>query len=226
MKNIAKFFISLLLISQLTPTSVIAEENKITASPTSLRNHLNYRKMDLTVKVKSIRAGNQDESGLNKYFFTLKFIGKVAKATAEEKEEKKLELAGEQFGQVEIKSLDVWQEDRKAGAVADIKVTGHQLREFVSSVMKKFKAEEEDISVEIEITHFESNKQFIFFGEDQEIGKVTFSPIPKKGSFTKIRKNISLEIAGDKSTKVSIDILYDHTVSDTVISSKKKKPKS
>ena len=42
--------------------------------PTGAAEMVDYSLLDHTVSIQSIRAGNQDESGLNDYYFTLKIV--------------------------------------------------------------------------------------------------------------------------------------------------------
>jgi hypothetical protein len=168
-----------------------------------------YSLLDHKVSVQNMRAGNQDESGLNDYFFTATMVGIVVDSHQEAtKEEKSFGLPPVNFGNLQLKALDRWESNPKLKQTIEMNISGDDIRKFIAEIMVKFAVEEKDVAVRVDLALFEKNKKFYFFGEDQKIAVASYFPVPSKGAFAQQRQDNQLLMQDGKSTFVNFFIKY------------------
>jgi hypothetical protein len=169
---------------------------------------LDYSLFDHKIIVDELRSGNQDDTGENKYYFTLVYTAHIDKISKDKKKTKEQVDEEKKFGEISVNALSTWSAKPKEGISASIEIKGDDLRSFVAKSMKELQTEEIQIYIIGKVTLFESNKKFFFFGKDEEIASISYSPIPKKGSFTAIRHNQKLVITDKKSTEAKLRVIF------------------
>ncbi|MCX6130285.1 MAG: hypothetical protein NTX25_14630 [Proteobacteria bacterium] len=172
---------------------------------------IDYDKLDLTVTVTSLRAGNQDPSGDNSYYFKL-----TASALPILKEEIKKPFAERQkvertigeFASLQIKSLKYWQPDPKTLKNFTQSMTGDIVREIAAETMRQYKVAEQAVAVLCQVEMFERNKKFNFLGNDTRVGEVMFPIIPDTLPHGPKLENRELLIQDESGTYVELSIKF------------------
>ncbi|MEZ4743774.1 MAG: hypothetical protein R3B45_15235 [Bdellovibrionota bacterium] len=113
----------LIFLSAYGDNSLYAQKNAI-----SSRKYLDYSQLSHEIEIMSIRAGNQDDSGTNQYYFTTNFTARKQGENTKDKNSNEMTINGETFGSVELKSLDRWVANKKNGNLLQIKISGDKLR--------------------------------------------------------------------------------------------------
>jgi hypothetical protein len=174
------------------------------------QRNVDYTKLDHSVKLAHLRAGNHDDSGMNDYYFLIKFFGLVSNEEERRKpvEERRIKnFDGGTFAELSIKSLSFW-ESQKDSTVTDFKVSGDFIREIISKTMLEYGVVETETAVLAEIEMYEKNKQYVFFGEDTLVAKTSYFPIPSTKFDAPPKTNQDLHIKDNKGTNVVIKIDY------------------
>ncbi|WP_141732455.1 hypothetical protein [Oligoflexus tunisiensis] len=174
---------------------------------------IDYDKLDLTVTVKALRAGNQDPSGLNSYYFRLTADAlpilkeEVKKPFAERL---KVERVVGEFAQIEIKSLKNWTPDKKPNPLFSLALKGDLIREIAAETMRQFKVAEEGVSIICRVEMFERSKKFGFWGDDLLVGEATFPIIPETLPHGPRAENRELKIEDDSGTLVRVAVVFKY----------------
>lgn len=176
---------------------------------------LDYSTFDHTITIESIRAGNHDKSGTNEYVFQAFMF--ALHNTSEERnlafeKRQKIEQDLGRFGDTDIEVLSQWQADEKTGDIKTLKIEGNLIRELTAKAMLDFKAKESEVAIMVEITLFEKNKKFFFFGNDQKIGTVSYYAVPPTKFDTPLRADQRLKLSDETSTNIQIFVHYDKPI--------------
>lgn len=172
-------------------------------------DHIDYSTLSHTIHLSRLRAGNHDAKGINDYFFTVTMYSLVISKEERKKrfkDRKKLSVLIGDFGELNIKALSLWQGDSKGSKIL---IDGDFIRKLTSDTMKEFGITESEVAIRVEIQMFESNKRFIFFGENHLIKTVYYYPIPQTIPHKPSRKNLTLSITDEFGTDVLLKVNYD-----------------
>ena len=172
------------------------------------QRNVDYEELNHTIRLDHLRAGNHDESGMNDYYFVVKFFGLVSNEEERRKPEKERRMhpfEGGTFGEVTLKSLSFWQ---KSGNVTEYRISGDFIREIISATMNQFKVVETETAVLAKIEMYEKNKKYVFFGEDVLIATASYYPIPASKFDAPPRTNLDLNLKDDKGTNVVLKVEY------------------
>jgi hypothetical protein len=187
-----------------------AAENLPSARPaTGITEFSDYRLLDHTISIQNIRAGNQDPSGVNDYYFTSKLVGFVSEPNPEDdKEKRSISLDEKNFGSVKLNALDHWESNPKLNSIIQTDITGDAIRKLTSEVMIKYEVDEKNVIIRLDISLYEKNKKYFFLGEDQLVSKGSYFTVPPQGSFTPVRVDSQLILQDGKSTSVTVNVKY------------------
>lgn len=207
--------ISLLLAALLSTLAMAADKAPApvaAASKTAEAEPLDYTTMSHALNIDSLRAGSHSETGTNDYDFRVSMYGMLN--SAEERnlpfeQRKKIPVELGTFGDTKIDSLAIWKPDEKAKDYKDLKIDGNQIRELAAKTMSEFKVQEDGVAIMVEVKLFIKKKKFFFFGDDQELAKASYYPIPPTKFDTPLRTNQVLTISDDKGTSVKIAVRYE-----------------
>lgn len=191
------------------PVAASAEPTVTAKSAVEASHLVNYEKLDHILSVEHIRAGNQDEDGTNDYYLTFNLHG-IANSSPNTKdpEPRSMSLSEEYLGATRMKALDHWNADRKAGRVIETEIRGDTVRSLISQAMKKFAADEADISVRVDVTLYEQNKRYYVLTDNKKIGQTSYDIVPAKGAFTQPFQDGQYQISDGKSTLVKLAVKY------------------
>lgn len=173
---------------------------------------LDYSTLSHKLSLELLRAGTHDASGSNDYYFVVTMYGLLNTP-----EERNLEFAKRQkltvelgsFGDTKLDALSIWRPDEKTKEVKELAVEGDQIRELTARVMRELKVPEPEVVVMIVINLFEREKKFRFFGDDRQLAKTEFYPLPPTLFDHPIRTNKTLQMQDDKGLEVKIAVRYD-----------------
>jgi hypothetical protein len=174
---------------------------------------IDYDKLDLTVTVKALRAGNHDSSGVNSYYFRLTAYGLPIRKEEVKKpfaERLKVEREVGEFAKIEIKSLKNWTPDKKPNPLFSIAVSGDLLREIAAKTMREFQVVEEGLSVICRVEMFERARKFGFWGDDLLVGEATIPIIPETLPHGPRIENREMKIEDDSGTLVRLAVVFKY----------------
>ncbi len=178
-------------------------------SETSFGNLIDYSSLDHKITVKSLRGGNHDESGLNKYYFVAKLVSLIhteqeLAQKIEKRKKKEVDLGA--FGQVEVKPLDKWNSKNKTSGLT---ISGEQIRSLTSQTMKEFKVSENLITIMVQITLKEDNKKYFgLMGEDSILITEKYYPVPPAFFREADTKDKVVKMKDDLGTLIELDIKF------------------
>lgn len=187
-----------------TPTTTIAA--KTTPEP------LDYTTVTHTLSIDSLRAGNHSDTGTNEYTFTVTMYGLLNSSEErnlpfEQRQKIPIELGS--FGDTKIDSLAIWKPDEKAKDYKEFKIDGNAVRELAAKTMGEFKVQEDAVAIMVDVSMFVKKKKLFFFGDDQQVAKASYYPIPPTKFDGPMRTNQVLTISDDKGTNVKIAVRYE-----------------
>jgi hypothetical protein len=173
---------------------------------------LDYTTITHTLGIDSLRAGSHSETGTNDYTFHVTMYG--LHNSAEERnlpfeQRKKIPVELGSFGDTTIDSLAIWRPDEKAKDYKELRIDGNTVRELAARTMSEFQVQESDVAIMVQIRMLVKKKKFFFFGDDQEIAKAEYYPIPPTKFDAPLRTNQVLTITDDKGTNVKIAVRYE-----------------
>ncbi len=169
---------------------------------------IDYQKLDLTVTLTSLRAGNHDASGVNQYYFQTKLYGlpvlkeEIKKPFAERK---KSEADLGNFAEIKIESLKFWTPEKKPTSIV---ITGDRMRALIAETMRTGNVPEEETALLVNVSMYAKAKKFGWLGEDLKIGEVTFPVIPETLPHKPNIKNETLAISDKQGTFVELKVEY------------------
>lgn len=178
---------------------------------------LDYGTLSHKLSIELLRGGTHDASGSNQYYFVVTMFGLLN--TSEERnlefaKRRKLTVELGSFGDTTLDALSIWRPDEKTKEVKELAVSGDQIRELTARVMGELKVQEPEVAVMITVTLFEREKKFRFLGEDLQIAKAEFYPLPPTLFDHPIRTNKVLLMQDDRGLEVKIAVRYDRPVDD------------
>ncbi len=173
---------------------------------------LDYTTITHSLSIDTLRAGSHSETGTNDYAFQVTMYGMLT--SSEERnlpfeQRKKMPVELGSFGDTKIDSLVIWKPDEKAKDYKELKIDGNAVRELAAKTMSEFKVLEDEVAIMVEVKMFIKKKKFFFFGDDQELAKASYYPIPPTKFDTPLRTNQMLTISDDKGTSVKIAVRYE-----------------
>ncbi len=174
---------------------------------------IDYSKLDHTITLEKLRAGNHDETGINEYNFKISLIGLIISKEEKKKkleERKKVLISGGEITIPPLPALSFWKKS-SPGAKANtttLIIYGDMIRDLTSKTMLKFGVPEDRISILTEIHMIEKNKKFNLLGEDTTIDKNHYYVVPETLPHKPQIKDINLELGDNLGTAVSFSIIY------------------
>jgi hypothetical protein len=181
---------------------------------------IDYSKLDLSINLRSLRAGNHDPSGTNDYYFRTTLFGlpilkdEIKKTLGDRL---KIELTQGEFGSLSIETLKYWQPEKKPQPGLSLDLSGDIFRKLVAETMRSFKVTEEQVAVLCQTEMFERNKKFLVFGEDIKVGETSFYLIPETLPHEPIQRNSELQIQDPLGTLVKLSIVFKQAKTTEVI---------
>jgi hypothetical protein len=175
-------------------------------------NLIDYRYLTHKITLEKLRAGNHDESGDNEYFFTTELFALVhseEEIALELGKRKKLTVGMGEFGDVKIKSLQLWDKSDTETESDSLEISGEAIRELTSKMMKEHKTTEDVVTIMVKIKMFEKEKKFGLMGEDALISQANYYPIPPAFFRQADTKQKEITIKDDKGTRVTISVVYE-----------------
>jgi hypothetical protein len=208
--------IPIFIIFALIPSLARSQESPKVQSLDEMRD---YTLFDHEISIQTMRAGNNDPSGKNEYYFKVTIFGILNSLSEREKkleERKKLQQEVGVFGSMQLDALSFWR-PQKPDEAPSLPISGDLIRDITARMMTEHKVFEWDIAQQITIDLYEANKKFVFFGEDVLIGSAKYFPIPQTKFDTPQRTNLELEINDPQGAAIKIHVKYK----DPILSSRK-----
>jgi hypothetical protein len=176
---------------------------------------LDYTTLSHKLAVELLRAGNHDAAGSNEYFFQVTMVGLLN--TPEERnlpfdQRRKVEVDLGSFGSATLDALSIWRPDEKTKDFKELAIDGNQIRELTARVMTDLKAQEPEVCIMVEVSLFEREKKFVFFGDDKLLTKASFYPVPPTLFDNPFRTNTTMSMQDDKGLEVKIAVRFDKPI--------------
>lgn len=169
---------------------------------------IDYTKLDHTISLESLRAGNHDAKGNNEYLFTVALHGMVISKEEREKgfaKRDKISIDQGHFAPKPMKPLSQWEPTEPH---PNVKIAGDTIRQLTADVMRQHNVSEARVAILVEIKMFEKNKKYFVLNDDRLIGTTSFYVIPETMPHAPEIKNQKLTISDDLGTLVSIKVEY------------------
>lgn len=198
MKALFPLLISLLLLD---PHPLSAEDAE---------GLIDYTKLDHTISLESLRAGNHDAKGNNEYLFSVSLHGMVISKEEREKgfeKRNKISLDQGTFAPKPLKPLSQWE---PSDPRPNVKISGDTVRQLTADVMRQYNVSEARVSILVEIKMLEKNKKYFVLNDDRLIGTTHYYVIPETMPHAPEAKNQKLTISDDLGTLVSIKVEYNN----------------
>ena len=172
---------------------------------------IDYAKLDLSIHLSRLRAGNHDESGENDYYFRTTVIGlpvlkeEIKKSFADRL---KIEKVQGDFGEIKLETLKYWLPEKKPGSGLSIAISGDTFRKIVAETMRSFNVAEDQVAVLCKTEMFERQKKLVFFGSDLKVGEADYFLIPETLPHAPQSENTELQIADALGTLVKLSLQF------------------
>jgi hypothetical protein len=215
-KYFCAMILSFLTLNSVSRAQNIARDPKdITASsesdPSSLKDSdlpVEYRKFSHTILVDSFRGGSYEKDGVSRYYFRVSiFATQVNKAEGDSS--KKIVAPVGSFGEMSLKSLDIWKRDDKAkSGNHELRIDGDLIRDTVARAMLDWLVPESDVQISVLVELWRHAKKFGLLGEDVKIAEATYQLIPSMADAS--TGSGSLVLSDDKGSSVRIRTKFDY----------------
>jgi hypothetical protein len=201
---------STFVVIALTAAPYVLAASSAAAASSEAELPIDYLKLDHTVVIDHLRAGNHDASGTEDYYFKATLYG-LLNTTGERgaplDKRKKIEVDLGTFGDTKIEALRHWSPDKEQ---KQLQVKGDQIRALAARTMTELAAAESAVAVMVEVALFEREKKLGFFGDDLRVGAASYFPVPESQFDGPARADVALNITDDKGTSVQLSVHYDH----------------
>jgi hypothetical protein len=167
-----------------------------------------YRKFSHTILVESFRGGSYEKDGISRYYFRVSIIATQGDKTEGDSSKKILTPLGS-FGEISLKSLDIWKRDDKSKVVShELRIDGDLIRDAVARAMLDWLVPESDVQISVLVELWRHAKKFGLLGEDVKIADATYQLIPSSIDIS--TDSASLALSDDKGSSVRIRTKFDY----------------
>lgn len=166
-----------------------------------------YKKFSHTIFVESFRGGSYEKAGISRYYFRVSIFATQVNKT-EDASSKKIVTPVGSFGEMSLKSLDIWKRDDKAkGGNHELRIDGDVIRDAVARAMLDWLVPESDVQISVLVELWRHAKKFGLLGEDVKIAEATYQLIP--AAIDASTESASLALSDDKGSSVRLRTKFD-----------------
>lgn len=166
-----------------------------------------YKKFSHSILVESFRGGSYEKDGISRYYFRVSIIATQVNKTEGDSGKKIVTPVGS-FGEMSLKSLDIWKRDEKSKAANhELRIDGDLIRDAVARAMLDWLVPESDVQISVLVELWRHAKKFGLLGEDVKIAEATYRLIPS--GIDVPTESSSLVLSDDKGSSVRIRTKFD-----------------
>lgn len=154
-----------------------AEADPATARDIALP--IDYKGLSHNLQIELFRGGSYEKEGVSRYYFKVTLLATQSSKT-EGSDGKKMTTPVGSFGEMSLKSLDMWKRDDKAkGGNYEQRIDGDLVRDSVARAMLEWVVPENEVQIGVQVELWRHAKRFGLLGEDAKVADATYQLIPQ-----------------------------------------------
>lgn len=186
---------------------ILSEGDRDSAASKESILPVDYKGLSHSLQIDLLRGGSYEKEGISRYYFKVILLatqsGKITESVS-----KKLTSNVGSFGEMSLKSLDMWKRDDKAkGGNYEQRIDGDLIRDTVAKAMLDWSVPENDVQIEVQVELWRRAKRFGLLGDDVKVGDVIYQIFPQTREPS--GQPPALELVDPKGTMVRILRKFD-----------------